>query len=125
MLGYVTIGTRDLEQALSFYDKLTAILGARRIREFDRGMFYGVTEFELAVVVPENGRQASVGNGSMVALKAPDRASVDQAYALALSMGGQDEGPPGIRGRDSSGFYAAYFRDPEHNKICVFNSAPA
>src|SRR5277367_5762540 len=54
----------------------------------------------------------------MVALAARDRAEVDRIYHLALSLGGTDEGPPGPRG--DQGFYAAYFRDLDGNKLNAF-----
>ena len=50
----------------------------------------------------------------MVALQADSREQVDRVYAKALALGGTDEGPPGQR---SEGFYAAYFRDPDGNKL--------
>ena len=53
----------------------------------------------------------------MVALQARDRAQVDRIHALALSLGGTDEGAPGDRG---GGFYAAYFRDLDGNKLNAF-----
>jgi catechol 2,3-dioxygenase-like lactoylglutathione lyase family enzyme len=53
----------------------------------------------------------------MVAFAAPDRAAVDAAYAAALAHGGTDEGPPGPRPQYSAGYYGAYARDPEGNKI--------
>jgi predicted lactoylglutathione lyase len=60
----------------------------------------------------------TVGNGVMVALAAKDKAQVDRIYKLALSLGGTDEGAPGPRGE--GGFYTAYFRDPEGNKLNAF-----
>jgi predicted lactoylglutathione lyase len=36
---------------------------------------------------------------------------------VALAQGGSCEGPPGTRG---GGFYAAYFRDPDGNKLNAF-----
>ena len=53
----------------------------------------------------------------MVALQAKDKAQVDRIYKLAMSMGAQDEGAPGPRGDN---FYAAYFRDPDGNKLNAF-----
>jgi hypothetical protein len=35
-----------------------------------------------------------------------------------MELGSKDEGPAGPRGDD--GFYAAYFRDPDGNKLSVF-----
>jgi predicted lactoylglutathione lyase len=53
----------------------------------------------------------------MVALEARDKAQVDRIHQLALSLGATDEGAPGARGE---GFYAAYFRDPDGNKLNAF-----
>jgi catechol 2,3-dioxygenase-like lactoylglutathione lyase family enzyme len=125
MIGYATVGVNDLDTAIQFYDRLFALFGVKRIHAFDRGHFYGVDHFEFAVVKPFDGNPASHGNGAMTALEALSRAVVDQAYALALSLGGTDEGAPGIRGREDSGFYGAYFRDPDGNKLCVFKMGPA
>jgi predicted lactoylglutathione lyase len=59
----------------------------------------------------------TVGNGVMAAFGAKDKAHVDRVYQLALSLGGTCEGPPGQRNEK---FYAAYFRDPEGNKLNAF-----
>jgi hypothetical protein len=72
----------------------------------------------LGLTKPFDGNPMSVGNGVMVALAAEDKAQVDRIYQLALSLGATDEGAPGPRG--DSGFYAAYFRDPEGNKLNAF-----
>ena len=42
---------------------------------------------------------------------------MDRIYKVALSLGAKDEGAPGDRG---GGFYGAYFRDLDGNKVCVF-----
>lgn len=120
MIGYATVGTNDLDRAAPFYDALAEILGSRRIHSFDRGIFYGETSFEFALVAPFDGKAAVSGNGSMVALEATSREAVDKVHTCALAMGGVDEGAPGIRGREESGFYGAYFRDLDGNKLCVF-----
>ena len=72
----------------------------------------------LGLTRPFNGQLATIGNGVMVALAAKDREQVDRLHALALSLGGTDEGAPGVRGGGS--FYAAYFRDLDGNKLNVF-----
>ena len=59
-----------------------------------------------------------IGNGTMVALQAKDKDQVHRLYKIAMAHGGTDEGPPGPRG--DSGFYAAYFRDPDGNKLNAF-----
>lgn len=121
MLGYSTVGTNDMEKATRFYDELLAPLGAARVFAFERGVYYGTDGMELGVLSPFDGAQATVGNGSMVALKASDRATVDTVHAAALRLGGANEGDPALRGDSTLGFYGAYFRDLDGNKLCVFN----
>jgi predicted lactoylglutathione lyase len=120
MLGYCTFGTNDLANATAFYDALLALFGARRVLEIDRGVFYGVNTMEFGLLIPADGEEAVVGNGSMAALQASSRQQVDEVYATALALGGSSEGEPGVRGPDPDGFYGAYFRDREGNKLCVY-----
>ena len=119
MIGYVTLGTKDLQKAAAFYDKITAELGVGRFMESDTFIAWGAAGggAGLGVTKPFDGKPMSVGNGVMVALAAKDKAQVDRIYKLALSLGGTDEGPPGQRG---DGFYAAYFRDLDGNKLNAF-----
>jgi lactoylglutathione lyase len=60
----------------------------------------------------------------MVAFAAPDRATVERVYRLALDHGGASEGAPGLRPEYHAHYYAACFRDPEGNKLCVVCHAP-
>ena len=69
------------------------------------------------MIVPYDGKDATVGNGVMVALAMDSREKVDGFYRKAIALGATDEGPPGPRG---DGFYAGYFRDPDGNKLNAF-----
>ena len=119
MIGYVTIGTNDLPRAMKFYDDLLAPLGIKRIMDFGRGFAWGTTMDKpaLGVMIPFDGQAATPGNGTMPAIVVDSPAKVDSTHALALTLGGRDEGPAGPRG---PGFYAGYFRDLDGNKLNVF-----
>ncbi len=119
MIGYVTLGTNDLERSARFYDAIAAELGVPRFMEGENNIAWGTADggAGVAVVKPFDGNAASVGNGTMVALDARDPAQVDRIHQIALANGGSDEGAPGLRG---GGFYAAYFRDPDGNKLNAF-----
>jgi catechol 2,3-dioxygenase-like lactoylglutathione lyase family enzyme len=123
MIGYAMIGTNDLPKALGFYDDVLTVLGARRMMAGDKFQTYGTSFPSLGVTLPYNGEPATVGNGTMVALSADSHAQVDATHARAIAAGGTCEGPPGIRGGEGSNFYAAYFRDLDGNKLCVFNAS--
>jgi predicted lactoylglutathione lyase len=121
MIGYVTLGTNDLEKAKAFYDGVLAEVGGKRTMGFERMQLWGTRPGAgmLAVCLPYNEKPATVGNGVMPALAASSREAVDKTYAKAIAAGATDEGPPGLRGDT---FYGAYFRDLDGNKLCVFHS---
>lgn len=119
MIGYTSLGTNDLKKSAAFYDALLAELKAERVMEFDDFIVWGAQNGSPAfsIHIPFDGQPASVGNGVMIALSAGSRAQVDAVYRKAVSLGAADEGKPGQRAEN--GFYAAYFRDPDGNKLNV------
>lgn len=123
MIGYVTLGTNDLERARAFYDALLAEMGVKRLMEFgERGSGWAASMDQpmLCVFKPYDRQPATVGNGVMVGISAGSRENVDRMYHKALELGGTDEGAPGMRDVGGDGFYAAYFRDLDGNKLDVF-----
>lgn len=121
MFSHVTIGTNDLERAIAFYDAVTAPLGLSRTytNAEHRLAGYGPAgePARLFVCHPFDGKAATVGNGTHVALLAPDRAAVDAFHAAALAAGGSDEGAPGLRPQYHAHYYGAYVRDLDGNKL--------
>ena len=119
MIGYITLGSNDLQKAVAFYDSLLAEVGATRFMEEETFVAWSVAPDQpgLSVCKPWDGNAATVGNGTMVALMVDSHDKVDAVYAKALELGGTDEGPPGLR---MEGFYAGYFRDLDGNKLNVF-----
>jgi len=122
MIGYVCVGTNNMDRALGFYDALLGEVGGKRTMELEtfKGYANEAGMPMLAVVEPYDGKAATVGNGIMVALVTPSRAAVDKIYAKAMELGAADEGGPGLRGPEDMGFYAAYFRDLDGNKLNAF-----
>ena len=123
MIGYVVLGTNDLPRARSFYDTLLAEMGVTRLMEFgDRGSGWAAAMDKpmLCIMKPYDSQPATVGNGVMAGIAVDSRDKVDRIYRKALELGGADEGPPGLRAEGGKGFYAAYFRDLDGNKLDVF-----
>lgn len=130
MIGYVTLGSNNIEKAREFYDALLGEVGAKRLMQLDDGGFtlYGAEMGapSLAITQPYNGEAAVPGNGNMIAIPMEERSQIDSFYNKAMELGGSDEGAPGVRGDEGpQAFYAAYFRDPEGNKLCAFRVGPA
>ncbi len=125
MIGYATLGTNDIDRALTFYDGLFAAVGGKRLMQMpdERKLtFYGVGRGQpmLAIGRPYDGGAATFGNGTMISLSVDARDQVDAVYAKAIELGAADEGAPGVRGPEQMGFYGAYFRDPDGNKFCAY-----
>ncbi len=110
MIGYITLGTNDLEKSASFYDELLNETGATRIYDTEKFVAWSVGEGTpmFSITRPFDGNPTTVGNGGMIALKAESSEAVDSFHTKALSLGAVDEGAPGKR---EGGFYCAYFRD--------------
>jgi catechol 2,3-dioxygenase-like lactoylglutathione lyase family enzyme len=129
MIGYVTLGTDDLDRLRAFYDAFFAEVGGSRLMELESGFtLYGTGWGQpgVAVTRPFDGRPAAAGNGNMVSLVVDSRDRVDRLHARALELGGSDEGAPGVRGEEGErAFYGAYFRDPDGHKLCAFRIGPA
>ena len=120
MIGYVTLGTNDLDRGAAFYDSVLAEIGAKRFSTTDRMVVYGAQPDApmLMLCTPFDKQEATVGNGVMVSLKLDSREVVARVHAKALELGADDEGAPGPRGQ--TGGYFAYFRDLDGNKLAGF-----
>ena len=121
MIGYVTVGVKDMDRAKAFYSGVLADLGAEILTEMDRIAFIGksMSEPMVAVCIPYNEEAPHPGNGHMIALRAGSKDNVDALYRKALELGASDDGAPGQRIPDV--FYGAYVRDPDGNKIAFFH----
>ena len=119
MIGYVCLGTNNIEKAAKYYDTLLGEIGAKRTMDFGTFIVWGNSPkgAMLAITNPYDKKAATVGNGVMVALQVDSKEKVDKLYKKALELGGTDEGPAGPRG---DGFYAGYFRDLDGNKLNFF-----
>lgn len=129
MFSYVMLGTNDLPRAIDFYDPLMELLGHPKAGWGEEGASWGTFSENhttgLCVGKPFDGRTAGVGNGTMVALNARSVEHIQQLHALALRLGGADEGAPGHRPQYGQGFHSAYVRDPDGNKLAFVYYANA
>jgi catechol 2,3-dioxygenase-like lactoylglutathione lyase family enzyme len=126
LFSHVTVGTSNFERAGLFYDALLIPIGLkRRVVTPDGGplaLCWVNADQRLPrfyVYEPFDGNAASVGNGGMIAFLAPTIESVNLSYAAGISNGGADEGKPGPRANYGAGYYGAYLRDPDGNKIHI------
>ncbi|MEP1214807.1 MAG: VOC family protein [Marinobacter sp.] len=126
MYSHVTFGCSDLEKAGDFYDSVLVELGfERRPVTPDGGpasacwVPAGKSLPRFYVYRPFDGKPATPGNGNMIAFAASSPDVVDAAYKAAVAAGAQGEGAPGERKHYGAGYYGAYFRDLDGNKVHV------
>ena len=120
MIGYTTIGSKDLDKAVAFYDELLGLVGGKRLMELDRIKFYGTEAggAMLAVCTPSDEGEQSTGNGQMIAIPGGSPEGADALYNKAIELGATCEGAPGQR---VSFFYGGYVRDLDGNKIAFYH----
>lgn len=119
MIGYVTLGSKNIVRAAKFYDELLKDIGAKRVFDSESFVAWSVGKDKpmLSVVTPFDGNLASAGNGTMIGLIAKNSKAVDELHEHAMALGGTNEGDPGLR---NGGYYCAYFRDLDGNKLNFF-----
>ena len=120
MIGFVMVGTNDLDKAIKFYDAMLETINLKRAVTNEKYAGYSSKEkpedIEFYVTSPANKEKATFGNGVQISFIVNSKETVDKFYNLGIKLGGKDEGAPGIR----SGDYYCYIRDLDENKICSF-----
>jgi catechol 2,3-dioxygenase-like lactoylglutathione lyase family enzyme len=117
MIDHVSIAVRDLEACGRFYETLLATLGYARIATRSRTIGFGKKYPEFWLNERRAMTAVDAASGAHVALRAADTPAVDAFYAAALQAGGISDGAPGPRPEYTAGYYAAFVRDPEGNRI--------
>jgi catechol 2,3-dioxygenase-like lactoylglutathione lyase family enzyme len=130
MLAHISIGVRQLDRALRFYDAVLATLGYQRHYTYNEGAGYGPDRQHIGlwlnVYHRQDQRPHAPSSGSHVAFNADTRVAVDAFHAVALRNGGRDNGKPGLRTQYAPNYYGGFVFDPDGNHIeaVCFVSAP-
>ena len=130
MLSYITVGANDIARSERFYTAILEPLGYERAEEKDTAI-YTLRDIPdrfngpgtIYVTKPFDGREATAGNGSMLAFRVGTHAEVHELHDAGVAAGGTDEGAPGYRAIYSDNFYVGYLRDPVGNKLALFCTA--
>ena len=119
MIDHITFGVTDFARSVAFYDCAFAPLGVTRV-------FTVALEHSAGVNVTGYGddtpwfwiAEERATTGTLhIALRAPDRASVDAFYAAAIKAGGTDNGALGVRPHYHADYYGAFVLDPDGHYI--------
>ena len=118
MIDHVSIAVRDIHAAEKFYAALLAPLGFQKMREWpEAAIGFGKKHPEFWINRRDGMARVAEDSGVHICLRAPDTAAVDAFHAAGLKAGGASDGEPGLRKHYSPGYYAAFIRDPDGNRI--------
>jgi catechol 2,3-dioxygenase-like lactoylglutathione lyase family enzyme len=122
MLDHVTIGVSDIERSKAFYDNVLKSIGIERLyAEGDSASGYGTNKKAFFWI----GLKSSPITGMHIAFGVQERALVDRFHATGLSVGGRDNGVPGLRPHYHPHYYGAFILDPDGHNIEAVCHRPA
>ena len=114
MIDHISIAVRDLAAAAQFYEAVLTAIGLAKLETRAATVGFGKTYPEFWI----NLRPAvEASSGAHVCFRARSADMVDAFHAAALANGGADDGKPGLRPQHGEGYYAAFIRDPDGNRI--------
>jgi catechol 2,3-dioxygenase-like lactoylglutathione lyase family enzyme len=117
MIDHVSIAVGDLTAATRFYQAVLAPLGLSRLETRPATVGFGKSYPEFWLNLRSGMTCVDEGSGAHVCLRARTQAMVDAFHATALGAGAADEGAPGLRPQHGDGYYAAFIRDADGNRI--------
>ena len=117
MIDHVSIAVRDLDAAARFYAAVLAPLGFTQLETRPATVGFGKTYPEFWLNLRKDMTPVAAGSGAHVALRARSTEMVDAFHAAALAAGGASDGAPGLRPQHGEGYYAAFIRDADGNRI--------
>jgi catechol 2,3-dioxygenase-like lactoylglutathione lyase family enzyme len=118
MIDHISIAVRDLAKGEQFYAAVLATLGFAKLREWpNTAIGFGKKYPEFWINVRDAMGRVADDSGVHICLRARDTAAVDAFHAAALKAGGSSDGEPGLRPHYHGGYYAAFIRDPDGNRI--------
>jgi catechol 2,3-dioxygenase-like lactoylglutathione lyase family enzyme len=118
MIDHVSIAVRDLAASTRFYDAVLGALGMRKIDDRPATVGFGKKYSEFWINLRRDMAVVDAGSGAHVCFRARSTEMVDAFHAAALAAGGTSDGAPGLREHDGEGgYYAAFIRDLDGNRI--------
>ena len=117
MIDHVSVAVRDLAAGARFYEAVLGAIGYARLETRERTIAFGKKYSEFWINLRADMAPIEAASGSHVALRAASTQMVDAFHAAALASGGSCDGPPGLRPQHGEGYYAAFVRDPDGNRI--------
>ncbi|KUO55749.1 MAG: hypothetical protein APF82_09955 [Sphingomonadales bacterium BRH_c42] len=118
ILDHISLGVTSIDDARRFYDPAMEVLGLSCLAANNAFAAYGKDAVQFLLMVPTDGAAYTQGNGTHVAFRADNQATVEAFHTAAITAGGVCAGAPGPRpDYPASDVFAAFVRDPFGHKL--------
>jgi catechol 2,3-dioxygenase-like lactoylglutathione lyase family enzyme len=117
MIDHVSVSVSDLDRAAAFYEAVLGAIGFAKLETRAATIAFGRKYSEFWINHRPWMKPVDEDSGMHIALRASSEEMVDAFHAAALTHGGASDGEPGLRPQHGEGYYAAFIRDPDGNRI--------
>lgn len=117
MIDHISVAVRDLAAATLFYEAVLGTLGLTKLESRPATVGFGKTYPEFWINLRGDMTPLGPTNGAHVCFRARSTGLVDAFHAAALQAGGASDGSPSLRPQHGDGYYAAFIRDPDGNRV--------
>jgi catechol 2,3-dioxygenase-like lactoylglutathione lyase family enzyme len=117
MIDHVSVAVRDLDRAARFYEMVLGAIGYAKLDARPATVGFGKAYPELWINLRADMDPVADDCGAHVGLRVRTAGLVDAFHAAALAAGGMSDGAPGLRPQHGDGYYAAFIRDPDGNRV--------
>jgi catechol 2,3-dioxygenase-like lactoylglutathione lyase family enzyme len=117
MIDHVSVAVRDLDQSARFYQAVLGAIGYEQLERRPHTVGFGKKYPEFWINLRAAMAAVAGDCGAHVGLRVRAAELVDAFHAAALAAGGSSDGAPGLRPQHGEGYYAAFIRDPDGNRI--------
>ena len=117
MIDHVSVPVRDLDAAARFYEAVLGTLGMLKLEVRAATVGFGKKYPEFWINLRPGMAAVDASSGAHVCFRARSPDLIDAFHAAAMKAGGASDGAPGLRPQHGEGYYAAFIRDLEGNRI--------
>ena len=117
MIDHVSLGVADLDRAARFYEAVLGAVGFAKLEVRPATIGFGKRYPEFWLNHRPTMPTVPTDTGVHVCVRARSTDAVDEFHRAAVAAGGTCDGAPGMRPHRTGGYYAAFVRDLDGNRI--------
>ena len=125
MIDHISIAVGDLARSTRFYEAVLGVIGYAAIDVRGSTVGFGKKYSEFWINARPDMAPIPANSGAHICLRVRSTELVDAFHAAALANGGTSNGAPGLRPHDGpNGYYAAFIKDPDGNRVEAVTFTP-